>query len=519
MRRSNYILLLVIGMFCGLGLKAQQIPLYSNYFFTPYIYNPALSGTEGVTELTLMHRRQWTGIQGSPETSALAINGSLNSEQVGWSVYGFTDKANIVNRMGLYGNYAYHLELSSTSTLSFGLGAGYLNTNIDQEAVRAQDVGDVFTAADTRRGVFDLSAGVNLTIENLQIGAAAPQLLAQQVDFTDDETSIPVNFNLIRHYTFNASYDFKFDGDKRILTPMVMVRAADGVDMQIDAGAMFRLKEYGYVGAMFRSNYAVTANVGVNLSESLTFGYAYDFSTNEFASSLGTSHEFMLTYRFGSNKDNERIENELKRLKREQREQRDETEEVVDEKLEEFKESYKKDLEKQVEEATKKEREELQRQIEQNQQSGESAGQQRDSRSTGGGQRGGQGRDNRGGSGSEQSRDNRVNQNVGDRQTSGSGGGGRQSGGYDASNQASNVDPGSKGYYVIAGVFSSQSNAENLVNKLSNQGFSANYFQDQSNYYYYVYLLKFDSYQQADQAKASNMNGRYNGDLWIKIVE
>jgi len=501
------------------AVNAQQIPLYSNYFFTPYIYNPATSGMEQGTEITMLHRRQWTDMQGSPETSALGINAGLNNEKVGWSVYGFSDKANIISRIGIFGNYAYHLQLNSSTTLSFGLGAGYVNNTIDQEAIRAQDLGDVFTIPDTRRGVFDINAGLNLQVADLTIGVSAPQLLAETIDFTDEETNVPVNFGLIRHYTFNARYDFKFDGDKKVLSPMVMVLAADDVPARIDVGAMFQLTEFGHIGAMFRSDYAITANIGVNLTEAITFGYAYDFSTNDFASSLGTSHEFMLTYRFGNSRENDRIENEIKRLKRQQQQQRTETEDIVDEQLQEFKESYKRELEEQVKEATQKEREELQRQIDQNRQN---------NAMTGGGSQpsGNQGNANgkgnqAGGAGNR----NPVNQNTGNAGTVNQGGTasggstGGNTGGYDASNQASNVTPGSPGYYVVAGVFSSQANASKLVNRLSNQGYSSRYFQDPSNNYYYVYLLKFANYQQADNAKASRLNGSYNGDLWIKIVK
>jgi hypothetical protein len=65
------ILILTIVLYTSVSSFAQQLPLYSNYFFTPYMYNPALSGKSGDTELSIVHRRQWTGIQGSPETSAI----------------------------------------------------------------------------------------------------------------------------------------------------------------------------------------------------------------------------------------------------------------------------------------------------------------------------------------------------------------------------------------------------------------------------------------------------------------
>lgn len=500
------LLLIVLGLTAS-TTYAQQIPLYSNYFFTPYIYNPAMSGTDGVTEATLLHRRQWSGIQGSPETSALALNGSLNDQNVGWSVYGFNDKTDILSRQALYGNYAYHLQLSQSSQLSFGLGAGYLNQNIDQSGVRARDPGDFLTVIPRNRGTFDVNAGLNLQIQNFQIGASANQLVGQPVRYSSQSDDVNIDYRLIRHFLFTSQYDFKFGGDKQILSPMVMVRAAENVPVQIDAGMLFNLVEYGYVGAMFRSDYAVTANLGLHLNDQLTVGYAYDFSTNTYASQFGTSHEFMLTYRFGSNRGNERLENELKRLKRDQRRQRDEVEDIVNDRMEELKDSYRDDIRSEMEEA----REEMKRDSEQQGGSGT-----RDSRSRDGGQ-GSQQQGGQSGQGGQTS-------DRGGRQQQGGGSGRSQqndggNGGYDASNQASNVDPGSPGYYVTAGVYSKRANAEQQVNKLKSQGFNARFFQDSGNNFFYVYLLKFDTYQEADQAKSSRLNGDYQGELWVKIVE
>ncbi len=494
----NKTILLLAVIALTTSIQAQQIPLYSNYFFTPYIYNPSRSGTEGYTEATLLHRRQWSGIQGSPETSALAVNGSLNEEKVGWSLYGFADQTDIIKRLGIYGNYAYHLKLSDNSTLSFGLGAGYLNNSIDINAIRAQDQGDVFVITNGDRGTFDLNFGINLKLADFQIGAAVPQLVGQPIKYAEvPGTDTKVSYTLLRHYVFNAQYDFKFAGDKNVLTPMVMVRAAKNVPVQVDAGLMFALKELGYIGAMYRSEYAVTGNIGINLTEQLTIGYAYDFSLNEYGSDLGTSHEFMLTYRFGNNRRNERLENEIKKLKDKQRKQKEETEEIVDEKLEEFKDEYKRELEKEMKEAADAAAAEAAKNAQNNQPAQQPSNAVNRNNQQQGTQQG-----------------NTVNQG----QTTQPGNTGRN-GGYNNANTASNVVPGSTGYYVVAGVFSNKTNADRLQRRLEDQGLDARSFQDPGNFYYYVYLLKFDSYQEADQAKASNLNGSYTGDLWIKIVK
>ncbi len=492
--KFNKSILVIVFAIAAVSVKAQQIPLYSNYFFTPYIYNPAMSGAKGYTEATFLHRRQWTDIQGSPETSALAINGSLNEEKVGWSMYAFSDRTDIVSKLGMYGNYAYHLKITDKMQLSFGLGFGYFNNNIDVDAIRAKDQGDVFTITNGDRGAFDLNAGLNFKIADFQIGAAAPQLLASTIEYARTPTT-EVDYQLIRHYVFNAQYDFKFSGDKNVLTPLVVVRAAKYVPVQVDAGLMFNMEGLGFIGAMFRSEYAVTANVGVNLSEQLTIGYAYDFSLNEYGSELGTSHEFMLGYRFGSNKRNERMENEIKKLKTQQRKAKAETEELVDEKLEEFKDEYKREIEKEFKEAAEAAAAAAALNATQN------AGQNQ------GGNNQGQNNQNAGGNQNQQG------------QGGDNGGQNANQGTFDPGSSANNVAPGSAGYYIVAGVFSNKANADRLQRKLESQGVQARSFQDPGNFYYYVYLRKYDTYKQAEQAKASNLNGSFSGDLWIKSVK
>jgi len=87
----------------GLSLtaNAQQIPLYSHLYFAQAMVNPARSGAKGYSELVTIHRQQWQGMEGAPETSALLFNGATNKERIGYSVYGFTDATDIVRRSGI----------------------------------------------------------------------------------------------------------------------------------------------------------------------------------------------------------------------------------------------------------------------------------------------------------------------------------------------------------------------------------------------------------------------------------
>lgn len=492
MKKSFLICLSLIVMS---QLKAQQIPLYSNYFFTPYIYNPALSGSQGTTEATLVHRRMWSGLQGSPETSALAINGAMGKQRIGWSGYIYSDKTDILSRVGMYASYAYHVQLSAKNVLSFGLGAGYVNQSIDLSSVNVGNRLDpVLFISPNDRGSFDLNFGMNLKIDQFNIGVAMPQVLGSSVKYSENYGG-EVFFNLIRHYIGTAQYDLHVQGNRMVLSPYVQIRAADNVPFQFDAGAMFSMKKYGFVGASWRNDYAVTTNIGYYLTPQLTLGYAHDFSLNTYASQLGTSNEFMLSWSFGENSKMERLENEIKKLKENDRRKMEQYEEMLEERLEEMEDEIK------VEEAARK--------------AGEEAAKEtleeylKDNPNIGQG----------GGGGTTAASTPAESQTSASDQTSA----GTKPAGSAATTLAeeslpTNTKPGTRGFYVVAGVYSGEANAVRMVENIAKQGMEAGFFRDSASGFYYVYLRQFGDYKSAKQAKNNRLNGTYKGQLWIKII-
>jgi hypothetical protein len=216
------------------------------------------------------------------------------------------------------------------------------------------------------------------------------------------------------------------------------------------------------------------------------------------------SNEFILSYKFGDNKRNERLEAEIKRLKDKQRSSAQETEKLLNERFEEFKEemgaAQAAELEKQKE-ALKAEGLQLQ---EAGAQNGGLRGNGGNANGGNNGQNGGWNQDNGQGGSWNTGNDPNAAGNIR---------------GYRNEEYANNVAPGSSGYYVTVGVYGEAGNADRMANSLSKKGINAKVFRDSRNNMYYVYLLKFRSYEEADRAKSSGLNGQYSGKLWIKVVE
>ncbi len=504
--KKQYIIL-VLAVFAFTFSKAQQLPLYSNYFFTPYIFNPAMSGAQGVTEIAILNKSQWSDMQGSPSTSAIAANGDLKDMKFGWSVYAYNDKTDIISRSAIYGSYAYHVKFSEKNSLSLGISAGYLNNAIDASNIRVDDKFDPILSTNlTDGGQFDMNFGVALHLGDFMIGASVPQMLGSSVTYSDNFDS-PIQYQLIRHYIVQTQYDWRLQNDRMKLSPFIVMRAADGVKPQVDAGLMFDYTQFFFVGASYRSSYAVAANVGVHLTENLTFGYAHDFSTSEYASSLGGSNEIMLRWRFGTSKKDKRLENEIKKLKDKQNRSSEETEEMINERLDEFKDEIRRDNAKTMEEQKKEVMNEVMVLYDPNNPNNPNANRQNPNN-----QNPNNNNPNNNVNPNNQNPNNQNNQNTTPPKNT-------VIKGYDAQTYPSNVQPGSSGYYVTAGVFGSENNAFKLIKRLEAQGIDVKMFRDSGNGMFYVFVMKFSNYAQAQQAKDSGLNGQYNGKLWVKVVE
>ena len=71
------------------------------------------------------------------------------------------------------------------------------------------------------------------------------------------------------------------------------------------------------------------------------------------------------------------------------------------------------------------------------------------------------------------------------------------------------------GFYLVVNVFSEKKYLKSFVAELKNKGLQPKYFVNSSNNWYYVYLDKYVTIQEAAAARKSNFNGKYTGDSWI----
>jgi hypothetical protein len=82
-----------------------------------------------------------------------------------------------------------------------------------------------------------------------------------------------------------------------------------------------------------------------------------------------------------------------------------------------------------------------------------------------------------------------------------------------------NLDGVADGYYVVANVYKGEHYLNKFVSSLNTKGLEADYFTNNNNGLKYVYLKRYDTWQEAVAAHKSNVDGTYAGDKWIMNVD
>jgi type IX secretion system PorP/SprF family membrane protein len=294
------VLIILVGL--GQNARAQQIPLYSQYQFNQYLYNPAVAGSEAGVEARLVQRFQWVGIIDAPRTFNVNAYGPLDGQKMGVGGMVYSDITGPTRRTGFMGSFAYHLQLNDEMRLGFGLGIGFDQYVIDGTQVRLDQSDD--PALQNYLGSsyeFNTKFGVYFYGENYYAGISIPQLVPDRIHIFDSATN---SAKLEDHYIVNGGYTFTL-GDNFAIEPALLMRWKTPVPVQFDISVWGYYREMIWLGITYRTEDALSFGVGFDYNDMLMIGYSYDYTLSSLSSYTSGSHEIMLGFKFNAKKNEE----------------------------------------------------------------------------------------------------------------------------------------------------------------------------------------------------------------------
>ncbi len=304
MRRVIFLVLLA-GLF-STSVKAQQVPLYSQYLLNGFLLNPGMAGCESYIPVRLTARQQWTGIDGAPSTQAISAHSPIMRQKMGVGGYIFNDKFGPISQTGVQLSYAYHLQLNREMKLGLGLSFKAFQLSMNETDLIQIDQGDPsITGASESTFVPDADFGAYLYTKKFYVGLAATQLVQYKLKLGD--VNVESTNQTIRHYYLNGGYKIDINNDFMV-EPSVLLKGTERTPFQLDINAQVYYKKNYWLGFSYRTAQAAIVLVGFKVDK-FYLGYSFDYTFSNLKNYSTGSHEILLGVNIGegANKGNSLI--------------------------------------------------------------------------------------------------------------------------------------------------------------------------------------------------------------------
>ena len=292
--------LLVFGLVSVAGAYAQQQPLSTMYMWNQLILNPAYAGSRDAITASAVWREQWVGLEGAPSTQVISLHSPLPGDKIGLGLTVENDNIGPSNNTGVWGDFAYRIQMSEKSKLSFGLRAGFGVYQASLRDLDNIDVNDpVFNKNVENNFLPNFGFGAYYYGDRGYVGISSPTLIEGELNSGRNPSGKAQDLDK-RHYYLMGGYVFSLSQDSTgvMFKPSTVIRMVEGAPVSFDISANFLIKQKLWLGAAYRYQDAVAAIVSFQFTEHLQAGYSYDFGTSSLRSYHHGSHEIMLTYDF-----------------------------------------------------------------------------------------------------------------------------------------------------------------------------------------------------------------------------
>ncbi len=281
------LILAFVFAFTGM-VSAQQVPQSYLYGYNLFLINPALSGTNNCTEISMSHHNQWVKLEGAPITNHLTVSTRLGDR---WGVGGqfMLDKIGMLQQVSALGNVSYGF-YSGQQSLRLGLSLGYNNYRVNPTNAVAFDLLDpIVNGGNQSAGAISSDVGIVYKLGGFYVFGSVKQLLKTYSNF--GYANLP-GYVQRAHYMMGAGYSIPLNNTWEI-RPNVLLRSINNV-MQADINMDANYKKFIQFGVGFRSQVGMVARAGITVKEKFFFGYAYEAPIANIASYSSGSHEVML---------------------------------------------------------------------------------------------------------------------------------------------------------------------------------------------------------------------------------
>lgn len=277
MLKMKKLLILILGIFSGAAIYAQQMPLSENYFLDKYSLSPSYAGNFNNKFLFMGYRSDWSGIDGGPKTFRLSYNDRF-MKNAGFGAKFIYDKAGIFKQLIFLGSYSYNVKIAEDNSILFGLSAGfYSNTlnlfdyyndpkyNLDPSLISANV---------TAKLKFMSDVSVVYAFKGFEAG-----FLFSNINFGDAKYSqVPLHYKPMANFQVHSSYLYNVSANWDV-TPLLIFRGGKYIKSQFDIASQVEYMKKVWGSLLYRDSGIWGIGLGANISKILKIGYKFNIAS------------------------------------------------------------------------------------------------------------------------------------------------------------------------------------------------------------------------------------------------
>lgn len=309
----NSTLVLLLILLTGSVLLAQQQPLYSQFAFNKYLFNPAVAGSDQITTIHLSAYEQWAGFKGAPKYHSASVDSRifrpdrkprrsilknlkfLKPENIGAGLQVFNEIYGPLSHTGLSGSYTYHVKMENHQ-LSFGLSSTLSNLGLkSSDIILSDEQEDLLVLGDnTRRWMVDFDFGIFLQSKDYFAGYSVHHISRSAMQWGG---SIDADYRQGRQHYFMAGYKYEVS-PMLILEPTTLIKLSEKQKDQIDLSLIGTISSNYWCGLSYKTSKILSVFGGLQYDRYL-FCYAFDLNLSSIMSYSMGSHEILLAIQLG----------------------------------------------------------------------------------------------------------------------------------------------------------------------------------------------------------------------------
>ena len=285
---------------------AYEVPSQNLLKFNRFLINPTFSTVrEDKSYVNLLHRNQSVSFDDNAQLYFLSYSGRVN-DRTGLGLSLYTQRSGILSNYGVLANYAYGIKLNDKSNFTFGANLSYYSSGIDESRANPIEI-DPFLSDFEDSSFLSFQPGFNISYGQFDFGVFAQNLFDYNLKTNETVTEFK-DKTYSSHFQYTHMFE-NMDGlmEGGRLMPLAQARVVGSEDLELGGSLILDLPKIGWLQGGYDSFYGVSAGIGFNLNRRVSIGYTMEKGLSNTFDNLGLTHEINFAYSFTPNLTEDRV--------------------------------------------------------------------------------------------------------------------------------------------------------------------------------------------------------------------